>query len=84
MKLTKRFDITSDVDDRINQWLRGSNGCLREIHSLVYCGDFIMVMYEEIILDEAAVVVEAAEEIIKQTFKEPKTPHIRREDLNLP
>lgn len=43
-----------------------------------------MVMYEEIILDEAAVVVEAAEEIIKQTFKEPKTPHIRREDLNLP
>ncbi len=80
MKLTKRFDITSDLDDRINQWVQESRGRQREIHSLVYCGDFVMVVYEENILDEAEAVVEAAEEIIKQTLEEPPISETSRED----
>jgi hypothetical protein len=84
VKLTKRFDITPDVDDRINRWVRESHDRLREIHSVVYCGDFVMVVYEETILNEAEAVVEAAEEIIKQTLEEPEIPDLPREDLNLP
>ena len=43
-----------------------------------------MIVYEETILNEAEAVVEAAEEIIKQTLEEPKIPDLPREDLNLP
>lgn len=80
MKLTKRFEITSDIDDRINQWVQESRSRQREIYSLVYCGDFVMVVYEENILDEAEAVVEAAEEIIKQTLEEPPISEPPRED----